>query len=106
MFSRVRQMIVFLVTASFLGSTFWIAPAAAGMIGTDKAAADAQAGSDRERIKSLVSRPEVAKQLQALGVPPDKAQARIDALPAGGAFTDWQWVMIIIGIIIVVLLIV
>jgi hypothetical protein len=26
--------------------------------------------------------------------------------PAGGAFTDWQWVMIIIGIIIVVLLIV
>jgi uncharacterized integral membrane protein len=31
---------------------------------------------------------------------------RIDALPAGGAFTDWQWVMIIVGIIIIVLLIV
>ena len=121
MIHRIRQLITFLVAASFLGSTLWIAPASAGMIGTDKAAADSQAGSDRERLKALVARPEIAKQLQTLGVPPDKAQARvdamtdsevrtlagrIDALPAGGAFTDWQWVMIIIGIIIVVLLIV
>ena len=121
MIHRIRQLITFLVAASFLGSTLWIAPAGAGMIGTDKAAADSQSSNDRERIKSLVTRPEVAKQLQALGVAPDKAQeridamtdsevrtlaGRIDALPAGGAFTDWQWVMIIIGIIIVVLLIV
>ena len=121
MIHRIRQLIIFLVAASFLGSTLWIAPASAGMIGTDKAAADSQSNNDRERIKALVARPEVAKQLESLGVPADKAQerinamtdsevrtlaGRIDALPAGGAFTDWQWVMIIIGIIIVVLLIV
>jgi hypothetical protein len=120
MIHRIRQLITFLVVASFLGSTLWIAPAGAGMIGTDKVAADSQSSNDRERLKSLVARPELAKQLQSLGVPPDKAQerinamtdsevrtlaGRIDALPAGGAFTDWQWVMIIIGIIIVILLI-
>ena len=121
MIHRIRQLITFLVAASFLGSTLWIAPAGAGMIGTDKVAADSQSSNDRERLKSLVARPELAKQLQSLGVPPDKAQeridamtdaevrtlaGRIDALPAGGAFTDWQWVMIIIGIIVVVLLLV
>ena len=118
---RIQQVINLIVAVCLLGSTVWIAPASAGMIGTDKAAADSQAGNDRERLKALVARPEIAKQLETLGVPPDKARSRvdamtdsevrtlagrIDALPAGGAFTDWQWVMIIIGIIIVVLLIV
>ncbi len=58
---------------------------------------------------------------QALGVPPEDAQSRVDAmtdsevrtlagrieaLPAAGAtFTDWQWVMILIGVIIIALLI-
>ena len=30
---------------------------------------------------------------------------RIDALPAAGAFSDWQWVMILIGVVIIALLI-
>lgn len=121
MVHRIQQVINLILAVCLLGSTVWIAPASAGMIGTDKAAADSQASNDRERLKALVARPEIAKQLEALGVPPDKAQSRvdamtdsevrtlagrIDALPAGGAFTDWQWVMIIIGIIIIVLLIV
>jgi hypothetical protein len=118
---RIQQVINLIVAVCLLGSTVWIAPAGAGMIGTDKAAANSQASNDRERLKALVARPEIAKQLETLGVPPDKAQSRvdamtdsevrtlagrIDALPAGGAFTDWQWVMIIIGIIIIVLLVV
>jgi hypothetical protein len=121
MVHRIQQLINLVVAVSLIGSTAWIAPASAGMIGTDKVAGESQASNERERIKALVARPEIAKQLETLGVPPDKAQSRIDAmtdsevrtlagridaLPAGGAFTDWQWVMIIIGIIIVVLLIV
>ena len=120
MIQRMRQFINLVLAASLLGSTVWVAPAVAGMIGTDNVAAGAQANNERERVKSLVARPEVAKQLQALGVPPDKAQARVDAmtdsevrtlagrldaLPAAGAFSDWQWVMIIIGIVIIALLI-
>jgi len=120
MIYRIRQFLNFVLAASLLGSTLWITPAAARMIGTDNVAAGAQASSERERVKALVARPEVAKQLQALGVPPQSAQSRvdamtdaevrtlagrIDALPAAGAFTDWQWAMIIIGIIIIVLLI-
>ena len=121
MVHRMQQVINLLVALSLLGSSVWITPAGAGMIGTDQVAADSQASNERGRLKALVARPEIAKQLEALGVPPDKAQARvdamtdsevrtlagrIDALPAGGAFTDWQWVMIIIGIIIIVLLVV
>ena len=118
---RIQQLINLVVALTLAGSTAWITPAGAGMISTDKVTGESQAANDRERIKALVARPEIAKQLEGLGVPPDKAQSRIDAmtdsevrtlagridaLPAGGAFTDWQWVMIIIGIIIIVLLIV
>jgi hypothetical protein len=121
MVHRIQQVINLIVAVCLLGSTVWIAPAGAGMIGTDKAATESQSNNDRDRLKTLVARPEIAKQLETLGVPPDKAQerinamtdsevrtlaGRIDALPAGGAFTDWQWVMIVIGIIIIVLLIV
>ena len=120
MVHRIQQLINLIVALSLIGATVWVAPASAGMIGTDKVAGDSQASTDRERVKALVARPEIAKQLEALGVPPDKAQSRIDAmtdsevrtlagridaLPAGGEFTDWQWVMIIIGIIIIVLLV-
>jgi hypothetical protein len=115
-----RRYIQAVLAASLLGSIAWISPVAAGMIGTDTVAADSQAGSERARIKALVARPEVAKQLQALGVPPENARSRVDAmtdaevstlagrldaLPAAGAFTDWQWVMIIIGIVIIALLV-
>jgi hypothetical protein len=120
MIHRIRQLIHFFLAASLFGSTVWITPAAARMIGTDNVAADAQAANERERVKALVARPEVAKQLQALGVAPESAKSRvdamtdaevrtlagrIDALPAAGAFTDWQWAMIIIGIILIALLI-
>lgn len=114
-----RRTLNLILAAGLLGSIAWVAPANAGMIGTDTVA-DSQANNDRERVKALVARPELAKQLQALGVPPEKARARVDAmtdaevstlagrldaLPAAGAFSDWQWVMIIIGIVIIALLI-
>ncbi len=118
--SRLRRLLHIFLTASLIAS-FSIGPANAGVIATEDAAADARSQTQRERIKALVGRPEVAKQLQALGVPPEDAQSRVDAmtdsevrtlagrieaLPAAGAtFTDWQWVMILIGVIIIALLI-
>lgn len=120
MIDRMRRTLKVVLAAALLGSLTVLAPANAGVIGTEDAARDSQSSSERERIKALVARPEVAKQLQTLGVPPDKAKSRvdamtdsevrtlagrIDALPAAGAFSDWQWVMIIIGVIIIALLI-
>ena len=94
--------------AAFLLGAFFSRPADAGMVGTGELAAPAQ--SERERVKALVARPEVAKKLEALGVPATDVQgrvdamtdeevaslaARIDALPAGG-FQTQEWLLIII----------
>jgi hypothetical protein len=116
-----RRLLNLVLAASLAGSMAVLAPAQAGMIATEDAAADARSSGERERLKALVARPELARQLQALGVPPEDAQSRvdamtnsevrtlagrIDALPAAGAmFTDWQWVMIVLGVIIIALLI-
>ena len=93
----------------------YAAPAAAGMIGTGEAAQQ----SERERVKALVARPEVAKKLETLGVLPKDAAARvdaltdaevaslasrIDALPAGG-FETQEWLLIIIAILLALILI-
>jgi hypothetical protein len=80
MVHRIQQVINLIVAVCLLGSTVWIAPAGAGMIGTDKVATESQSNNDRDRLKTLVARPEIAKQLETLGVPPDKAQERINAM--------------------------
>ena len=91
-------------------------PAKAELITTDKATPSAQ--SERERVKDLIARPEVARKLETLGVLPKDAQARvdaltdaevralaarIDALPAGG-LSDTNWLLIIIAILLVLIL--
>ncbi|MGE5640712.1 MAG: PA2779 family protein [Clostridia bacterium] len=75
--------------------------------------------SERERVMALVERPEVAQQLQALGIPADQAKARVqamseaevaslagklDALPAGGALNNQDFLFIIIVILLVALI--
>jgi hypothetical protein len=75
--------------------------ARAGLVGTEQAiGAAAQARTAREAIAAYVGRTDVAQQLQALGLSPQEAQARvaalsdaeitalagrIDSLPAGGS---------------------
>jgi hypothetical protein len=113
-----RLTLALVVTAC--GTLYGAPPAVAGMIGTDEAIPASQASAERARVKTLVARPEVARQLQALGVSPQNAAGRVDAmtnqevhalanridsLPAGGNFTDFQWVMIIIGVVIIALLV-
>ncbi|MGH8660839.1 MAG: PA2779 family protein [Burkholderiales bacterium] len=51
-------------------------PASAGIIATDQVATSAE----RDRVKDFLDRAEVRQRLQALGVDPAAARARVDAL--------------------------
>ena len=87
-----------------------VVPAYAGMIGVE--------GTERERVKSMFERPEVAADLERLGVPPSEAQARVDAmthqevaelagrvdaLAAGGA-SDRDLLLVIVLILLLILI--
>jgi len=93
----------------------------ADLVGTDEAAAPAQSSEDRERVRAFMARPEVVKQLQQAGVLPEDAEARVramsdeevrtlagklDALPAGGRLSDFQFLVVVLlfVILLVVLL--
>ena len=83
----------------------------AGMISTE--------GSERERVMTLVERPEVAQALEKMGIAADQAKARVgamseaevaslagklDALPAGGALSNQDLILILIVVLLVVIL--
>jgi hypothetical protein len=85
----------------------------AGMIGTDQTVQ-----SERERVKAALERPEVAQQLQKMGLDAKDAAARvdamtdsevsqlagrIDALPAGGVLSNEQLILILLLVLILVL---
>lgn len=87
----------------------------AGMIGTDQIVASAQDQVNRDKVRSFVSRGDVVKQLETLGLSASTAQERvsamtqdeinriagqIDSLPAG-ASSGWA----IAGVILVIVLI-
>ncbi|TMH27919.1 MAG: hypothetical protein E6H63_09565 [Betaproteobacteria bacterium] len=91
--------------------------AQAGVIGTEQAL---QAPSERERVKAMLERPEVARELQKLGINARDAAARVDAmsneevaqlagrldaLPAGGVLSNQDLVIILLVVIIVLLLV-
>jgi hypothetical protein len=76
-------------------------------------------GSQRERVMTLVERPEIAQALEKMGIPADQAKARVgamseaevaslagklDALPAGGALSNQDFLFIIIVVLLVVIL--
>jgi hypothetical protein len=84
----------------------------AGMIETPPA-------SERERVKELVARPELAEQLKQMGIAPEEIQGRIDAMtdeevrslagrinavPAGGDLTTQEWLLIIVVILLVIII--
>jgi hypothetical protein len=79
----------------------------------------AQDASERERVKELVARPELAQQLKQMGIAPEEIQGRIDAMtdeevrslagrlnavPAGGDLTNQEWLLIIIVILLVIII--
>ena len=79
----------------------------------------AQPSDDRAAVKAMLERPEVAREMQKLGIPPEKAAARVDAmtdvevsqlagrlnaLPAGGAMSTEEWLLVIVVILLVIII--
>jgi len=84
----------------------------AGMISTPS--------PERSRVLQLVERPEVAQQLEKLGITPEQAKERVaamsesevaslagklDQLPAGGALSNQDLLLIVIVALLVIILI-
>lgn len=115
MLKRSAGLVIRAVIAGFLGMCVFQSPAIGGMIGTDQT----QVSQDRERVKAFIERGDAAQQLKSLGVAPDAVQGRVDAmtdeevrviagkidsLPAGGALSNNQWIWIIGGILLLILI--
>jgi hypothetical protein len=75
--------------------------------------------SERDQVKAMLARPEVASEMQKMGIPPEKAAARVDAmtdaevsqlagrlnaLPAGGALSTEEWLLVIVAILLVIII--
>jgi hypothetical protein len=96
---------------------FLAAPVAqAGLIPSDAAL---KPSGERERVKAMLERPDVVKELQKMGIAPADAEARVqamsdtevaqlagklNALPAGGAISNQELLLIIVVILLVALL--
>jgi hypothetical protein len=109
-----KRIVGILVTALVLGA----APARAGLISSD--AAIPQPPSDREHVQSVLARPDVAQQLEKMGLAPADAKARVqamsdrevaqvagrlDSLPAGAAISNDELLLIVIIILLVAIII-
>ena len=90
-------------------------PASADIVSTDQVLA----GSDREKVRAFLEREGVEERLKALGVAPELARKRVDAmtdeevllvagridtLAAGGALDKTDWILILLITILVIIL--
>ena len=118
MSQALHRYLPYFLGACLLSFAMFHPSARAELIGTEQIQSPPQADQERERVKALEARADVAKELQTLGISPDQAQARIgamtdaevlaiagklDLLPAGG-LTDFQFVVVILLTVIVVIL--
>lgn len=93
--------------------------AQAAMVSTDQALSAQKLRSDREKIQTFVSRADVQKKLQMLGIKADTAKARVaalsdsevemisgklDSLPAGGNISNNDLIIILLVVILVALI--
>lgn len=117
---KIRSLLTLFVVSVALALGAYVAPVSGEMVATEGVApVGKEMTSERARVKELVSRPDVAKKLETLGVLPKDAAARvdalteeevralaarIDALPAGG-MSDTEWLAVILIVILIVLLI-
>ena len=105
-----------LLTVLGLAAAILMPRAYADMIPTESV----QTVDDRAKVKSMLERPEVVREMQKMGIPPEKAAARVDAmtdaevsqlagrldaLPAGGAFSNEQVLLIIVIVLLVIIII-
>jgi hypothetical protein len=117
MTQRLRQWLVdfWIVIAFGLAAALLIPQAQAAMIGTDAA----HAQEERTRVKALLERPELAKGLQKMGIAPQQALARVDAMGdaevlqlagrldaalAGGQVSNETLLLIIVIVLLVIII--
>jgi len=115
---RILDVLGTFVLLSVLGlaAAMLMPRAYAGMIPTEQT----QSSGDRAKLKDMLARPEVAREMEKMGIPPEKAAARVDAmsdeevrqlagrldaLPAGGALTTQDWLLVIIVLLLVIIVI-
>jgi hypothetical protein len=115
---RLRKLLVdcWMVLAFGLAAALLVPHAHAGVIATDSA----HAQDERARVRALVERPELAAALSKMGIVPQEAAARVDAMSdaevlqlagrldaalAGGQLTNEQLLLIIIIILLLVIII-
>lgn len=94
-------------------------PAQAGMIGTQEVLAEQSVSADRAKVDAFLARDNVQQALQSMDVAPDLARERVDAmtpteiatlsqridsLPAAGALSGTDFVIILLVAILVVLI--
>jgi hypothetical protein len=112
--SRILSFVTLLLAAAL----FALAPlASAELIQTDELVPEGQAKTEREKLRAFLDRATVTERLKALGVQDgflkprvdsltdEEVQmlaARIDALPAGGAMSDYQLLIVILLVAILV----
>jgi hypothetical protein len=117
MIGRLRKLLLdfWIVLAFGLAAALLVPQAHAGLITTD----EARAPEERSRVKALMERPELAKALAKMGIPPQDAAARVDAMAdaevlqlagrldaalAGGQLTNEQLLLIIIILLLLVII--
>ncbi len=95
-----------------------LSTAHASMVTTEEVIAPVKAAEARDRIKTLAQRPEIAKELSAMGLSAEQAQSRVDAmtnaevvatagkldsLPAGGSLSSSELIIILLLVVILAL---
>lgn len=79
-FRTALRRIAGVVAGLFLASTIYVPAAQASMVGTQALVHHQQIQQKRERIKAMLDRKDVRKQLVAMGVDPVNAKQRVDSL--------------------------
>jgi hypothetical protein len=69
-----------ILMVSMLSLSLWVPNAHAGIIGSEQIVASQADQPERDRVRAIFDRQDVREQLQARGVDPDAARARVDAL--------------------------
>ena len=111
---QVRKIALDITAALLFGLALALAVphAHAGMIATD-------ALPERERVRAMLEQPELAAELARMGVPPEEAKARVDAmtpqevsqlagrldaLAAGGAVSNRDLLLVILLVLLLILI--
>ncbi|MCK5777363.1 MAG: PA2779 family protein [Rhodospirillales bacterium] len=68
------------VIAAFTISLTPVVPVSAALVGNEQMASEQQVMSDRAFVQTFMERDDVQKQFEELGVNPDEAKQRVDAL--------------------------